>query len=93
MIGSILYSNHAVKQMFSRDISTNEVEYILENGETIMNYPDDKPFPSKLLFCKINSRPLHVVFSLDIETSTIIVITAYEPSLDIWENDYKTRKK
>jgi len=89
----ILYTNHAAKQMFSRNISTQEVEYILVNGETIMDYPDDKPFPSKLLYCKINSRPLHVVYSLDVETSTKIVITAYEPSLEIWENDFKTRKK
>ena len=54
MIGSIFYTNHAVKQMFSRNISTQEVEYILEKGETIMDYPDDKPFPSKLLLCRLN---------------------------------------
>ncbi len=66
MIGSILYTNHAAKQMFSRNILTTDVEFILENGEAIMNYPEDKPFPSKLLFCKINSRPLHVVYSLDV---------------------------
>ena len=31
----IFYSNHAVKQMFQRKITTHEVEYVLENGEII----------------------------------------------------------
>lgn len=93
MMGSILYTNHAAIQMFSRNISTQDVEFVLENGEEIMAYPDDLPYPSKLLLCKINLRPLHIVCSFISETSTTIVITAYEPSIDIWENDYKTRKK
>lgn len=36
MMGSILYTNHAAKQMFSRNISTQNVEFVLENGEEIM---------------------------------------------------------
>jgi len=89
----IVYSNHAVKQMFSRMISTGEVEKVLENGETIMDYPDDKPYPSKLLLAFCNNRPIHVVSSYNSTENTTIVITAYEPSLDIWENNFKTRKK
>ena len=27
--------------MFQRNISTHEVEYIIENGETIHEYPED----------------------------------------------------
>jgi hypothetical protein len=30
---NILYSNHALKQMFSRSITTDEVEYSLLNSE------------------------------------------------------------
>jgi hypothetical protein len=93
MKGEILYSNHAVKQMFSRNISPKEVEDVLQNGEIIMDYPDDKPFASKLLYCIVNTRPLHVVCSYDADSAATIVITAYEPNKDIWENDYKTRKK
>lgn len=53
----ILYTNHSVIQMFQRKISTKEIETVLETGETIMNYPNDKPLPSKLLFSVVNSRP------------------------------------
>jgi hypothetical protein len=92
-IKNILYTNHAVKQMFQRNISTNEVEEVLESGEVIMEYIDDKPFPSKLLFSIINLRPLHIVCSFNEKENTSIIITVYEPSLDVWENDFKTRKK
>lgn len=89
----LIYSNHAVKQMFSRAISTDEIEYALENGEAIMDYPDDKPYPSKLMLAFCNERPIHIVCSYNAEDKTTVIITAYEPSLEIWENDYKTRKK
>jgi hypothetical protein len=63
----LLYSNHAVKQMFSRNITTDEVEYVLQNGEPIMDYPDDKPYPSKLLLAFCNKRALHIVCSYNQE--------------------------
>jgi hypothetical protein len=78
--------------MFQRNISTNEVEYVLKRGEIIIDYPNDKPFPSKLLFCFYNERPLHIVCSINEETKTTIIITAYIPTLELWENDFKTRK-
>ena len=93
MDNKVLYTNHAVKQMFSRNISVTEEADVLENGNVVIDYLDDKPFPSKLLFSKVNSRLLHVVCSYDSEKSVIIIITVYEPSADLWENDYKTRKK
>lgn len=89
----VVYSNHAIKQMFSRMISTEEVEKVLIEGEIIMDYSEDKPYPSKLLLAFCNKRPIHVVSSYNSDENTTIVITAYEPSLKIWENDFKTRKK
>lgn len=79
--------------MFSCTIATDEVEYALENRETIMDYPDDKPQPSKLLLAFYNERPIHIVCSYNAEDKTTVIITACEPSSDIWQNDYKTRKK
>ncbi|MBI9037786.1 MAG: DUF4258 domain-containing protein [Bacteroidales bacterium] len=76
----ILYSNHAVKQLFLRDISTNEIEYVLQNGETIIEYPDDKPYSSKILLSFCNKRPLHIVRSYIVDEKAIVIITAYEPS-------------
>ncbi len=90
---SIFYTSHAVKQMFSRNISTYEVEKVLLMGSILMDYPNDKPLPSKLLFSVIILRPLHIVCSFNVDTQTFIIITAYEPTIDLWENDFRTRKK
>ena len=40
----------------------------------------------------INKRPIHVVVAVHSKKDTCIVVTAYEPSRDIWEEDFKTRK-
>jgi len=38
-------------------------------------------------------KPLHVVASCDEINRQAFVITAYEPSLDVFESDYRTKKK
>ena len=88
----IFYSNHAVKQMFQRKITTHEVEYALENGEIIQKYPEDKPYPSELLLAFHKQRPLHVVCSYNKEEKITIIITVYEPTTELWEDNFKTRK-
>ncbi len=88
----IFYTNHAVKQMFQRGISADEVEYVIRNGETINNYTEDKPYPRRLLFAFNNKRPLHVVCSYNIEEELIIIVTVYEPTTEFWETDFRTRK-
>jgi hypothetical protein len=45
-----------------------------------------------IFFSIVNERPLHVVYSLNQINKQLIVITAYEPTTDIWGNNFKTRK-
>ncbi|MBN1408607.1 MAG: DUF4258 domain-containing protein [Calditrichaceae bacterium] len=89
----IIFSNHAIKQMFTRKISVEDVKIALANENTIIEYPEDKPFPSKLVLGFVNNRPVHVIYSIDKENDAFIIITVYEPLNDIWEQDYLTRKK
>jgi len=79
--------------MFQRSISLDDVNYVLQNGIIVNEYPDDRPYPSKLLFAVCNERSIHIVCSENKNENTVIVITAYEPSPDIWQNDNVTRKK
>ena len=88
----IIFSNHAVMQMFQRNISVDEIRFVLQNGSIVNEYPNDKPFGSKLLFSDCNSRNLHLVCSENQDTNQIIIITVYEASSDIWESDFVTRK-
>ena len=86
-----IYRVHAIKRMFERDIEELEVEDIVKSGEVIEEYIDDKPYPSYLSLGFINNAPLHVVYAKDYE-GNIIIITTYRPTLQKWENDFKTRK-
>lgn len=76
-----------------RGINREEVIGVLNHGEIIKVYGNDRPFPSVLLLGLSESRPLHVVASFDETQGIIFVITAYEPDLNIFEADFKTKKK
>ena len=89
--GTIEWRRHALERMLERDISRREVKITLRDGEIIKNYETDVPFESALFFY-IDSKPIHVVASLDEATKTIYVITAYVPSITHFYEDLKTRR-
>ena len=37
---------HAIKRMAQRAISKQDVQHVLQTGETIEAYPEDKPYPT-----------------------------------------------
>ncbi len=89
----LLYRIHARQSMFARSISDECVEQILRNGEVIEDYPHAFPFPAKLLLGWCNGRSIHVVAAEDSGKQLVIVISAYEPTLNKWKPDMKTRRK
>ncbi len=78
--------------MFKRQISKDEVRNIIDNGEVIKEYPEDKPYPSSLLLGFNNKHPLHVVLAFDNNSETCYIITAYVPDSNLWIEDYKKRR-
>ena len=93
MSESIVYRVHALQRMFERGITEEDVHQVLETGEVIERYPDDRPYPSRLVLGWREDRPLHVVVAERAETDTLIVITVYEPNLALWEDDFKRRRR
>lgn len=84
------YTIHAQEQMALRHIRTSEVsEAILgDKAEIIERYPNDKYSPSCLIYgVTAQGRILHLQSNFQ-----GIVITAYEPDLDKWHEDFKTRR-
>ncbi|MBZ0292951.1 MAG: DUF4258 domain-containing protein [Anaerolineae bacterium] len=79
--------------MFERSINRDDVRAVIESGEIIREYPDDTPFPSRLILGWRNERPLHVVAADNEVDDEIIIITAYEPDSAIWEPDFKKKKE
>lgn len=91
VVGNIIWKDHAAKRLKERRISTYDVEKCIATGEIIEQYPTDYPVPSCLILgMSISNFHLHVVCS--IHQGYVCIITSYFPSLDDWENDYKTRK-
>jgi hypothetical protein len=88
----LLFSGHAIERMFRRGISENEVRLVVLEGETIAEYADDTPYPSRLIFGLVEGRPIHVVVARDKKRVACIVITAYIPQPDQWSPDYRTRR-
>ena len=89
----VIYRFHALKRMFERNISEEELLNVLNTGVVVEDYPTDQPYPSRLIlgFCK--KRALHVVVAEAKDIDQLIVITVYEPDFDHWEPGFKMRKK
>ena len=69
-----------------------EVHTVIQTGETIEDYPNDFPYPSRLLLGWRGLRPIHVVVADNAHDKENIVVTVYEPDRDEWEPDLKRRK-
>lgn len=89
----LIFRMHALQRMFQRGISTEDVRTLLRKGEVIEDYPDDSPYPSRLIFGRCGTRPLHAVVADNSEDEETIVITVYEPDPGEWKPGFKRRKK
>ena len=74
--------------MISRNIPADDVVAVIEFGEAIANYPNDKPYPSKLILNFINGIAIHAVIAQNITNNECIVITCYFPDTALWDKDF-----
>ena len=89
----VIYRMHAIQRMFEREITENDVNTVIMDGKIIQDYPDDKPYPSKLVLGFVKNRPLHIVYADNFEQNEQIVITVYEPEKDKWDEKFERRIK
>ena len=90
---TIQFSEHALRQIFERGISIDDVISAVRKGEIIARYTDDRPYPSALILAEDASGPLHVVAAKDDELNNCIIVTAYRPNPASWTPDFRTRRK
>jgi uncharacterized protein DUF4258 len=77
--------------MAERGIREEDVARVIVEGKEIESYPDDQPYPSRLLLGRVGNRPIHVVTAT--AEHEIIVITVYEPDPAFWEPGFGRRRK
>lgn len=91
--GRIEWNRHALERMAERGILREEVKAVLLHGKRIEDYPEDYPLPSALFLGRPHDRPLHAVAAFNADNGMVFIITVYEPDLDHFEPDLKTRRK
>ena len=89
---SLVYRVHAIQRMFGRRITEQEVRDVLDKGAVIEDYPNDTPYPSRLLLGWSGPRPLHVVTAENAADGETIVITVYEPEPARWDATFRRRR-
>lgn len=89
---NLFFRSHAIKRMFERNVKPEDVRHVLATGKAIREYPDDTPYPSRLILGWVANKPLHVVVAEDAGTETTIIITVYAPDPTIWEADFERKK-
>lgn len=91
--GRFEWRRHVLVRLAQRDIRQTDVLEVLDAGEVIEDYPRDRPFPSALFFGVIRGMALHVVAAHDPEEDRAYIVTAYEPDLEQFEEDFRTRRR
>ena len=85
------FSKHAVDQSILREISLQELQEAIANGEIIEDYPEDKYGPSCLVLGFTQTgRPLHIQCSYP-SRPLVKIITLYEPDPARWI-DFRVRR-
>ena len=88
----IRWTNNVMIRLLQRNITQNDVENALLNGEIIEEYEDSYPYPSCLVYgINLNNKVLHIVCGSNGEE--LWIITAYYPDNIEWERNLKTRKE
>jgi len=88
---AVLPTKHFHDRIKERKIKYADVKNAIVGGEIIEQCLDDLPNPSVLIlgYCR-DGEPLHIAVGVD--DDKLWLITAYFPTLDMWEEDYRTRK-
>ncbi len=89
----IRITDHADEESHSDGLAFDEVFTSVFNGEIIEDYPNDKPYPSSLIFGKnFRNEPIHSVWAYNKENQWAVLITVYRPDPARWI-DWKIRRK
>ncbi|MEJ2725051.1 MAG: DUF4258 domain-containing protein [Deltaproteobacteria bacterium] len=92
-VGKYSISFTHTEKLRERMIEAADVEEAIFRGSIIELYSDDPRGPSCLILGFGRSgKPLHIVCG-NLEEEELLIITAYEPDPEEWENDWNTRKR
>ena len=89
----ILWTYHVNIRLKERFIPREAVLNSVDTYEIIEEYPEDKYLPSYLIYAEYKGEIIHIQIAADFENNNVRIVTAYRPTLNIWEQDFKSRRK
>jgi len=89
---AFIFTGHALRRMFERSISVEQVKTAVRQGEIIARYLNDRPLPSRLLLFWSGQNAIHVVAAADEKYNREIIISVYTPDPTVWNKDMRTRR-
>ncbi len=88
----IRFTDHAVEEANSDQLTFDEILFSVLRGQIIEDYPEDKPYPSCLVFgVTFLDKPVHSVWAYNKSTKWAVLITVYRPDPKRWIN-WKERR-
>ena len=89
----IKITDHADEEAENDQLTFDEVYFSVLNGEVIEDYPDDKPYPSCLIYGQtFSGDPIHSVWAFNEQSKWAVLITVYRPDPGQWI-DWRKRRK
>jgi hypothetical protein len=87
-------TDHADEEAINDGISLVQAFESISNGQIIEQYPEDDPYPSCLIYSKLeNGDPIHTVWAFNPATSASVLITTYRPDPRRWIDGKMRRTK
>lgn len=92
--GRIRITDHADEEAQSDSLQFDQIFSSVLRGKIIENYPEDKPYPSCLVFGQTTGRePVHSVWGFNPDNQWAVLITVYRPDPERWIDFQQRRPK
>lgn len=89
----IRITDHADEEAQADHLSFDEIFCSVLQGEIIEEYPDDKPYPSCLVYGNsFTGDPIHSVWAYNSATEWAVLVTVYRPDPARWI-DWRVRRR
>jgi hypothetical protein len=88
----IRISDHADEEAQADKLTFDEIYLSIFQGEIIERYPDDRPYPSCLIYgSNFTNDPVHSVWAYNKDNRWAVLITVYRPDPLRWV-EWRTRR-
>jgi hypothetical protein len=92
---NVKISDHGYDELSNDRISAREVVAGIQSAVVVKEYPEYGRGPCVLVLQRdYNENPVHVVWGIPSgETEPAVLVTAYRPDPEIWQEDFLRRKQ